>query len=52
MTEKHLTSDARRNLPRLIREAEQGKTVELTRCSKLAAILIGHGEYERLAVGR
>ena len=29
MTEKHSIADARRNLPRLIHEAEHGKTVEL-----------------------
>ena len=33
MTKKHSIAEARRNLPRLIREAEHGKTVELTRRS-------------------
>ncbi len=31
MDESHSIAEARRNLPRLIREAEDGKTVELTR---------------------
>ena len=52
MTEKHSIAEARRNLPRLIRDAEQGKTVELTRRGKLVAVLIGRGEFERLAAGR
>ena len=52
MTEKHSIADARRNLPRLVREAEQGKTVELTRRGKPVAILIGRGSFERLAAGR
>ena len=52
MTEKHSITDARRNLPRLIREAEQGKTLELTRRGKPVAVLIGRSEFERLATGR
>ena len=51
MTEKHSIADARRNLPRLIREAEHGKTVELTRRGKPVAV-IGCGAFERLAAGR
>ena len=42
MTEKHSIADARRNLPRLIREAENGKTVELTRRGEPVAVLVGH----------
>ena len=52
MTDKHSIADARRNLPGLIREAEQGKTVELTRRGKPVAVLIGRSEFERLAAGR
>ncbi len=52
MTEKRSIADARRNLPRLIREAEQGKTVELTRRGKPVAVLIGRSAFERLAAGR
>ena len=51
MTEEHSITDALRNLPRLVREAAQGKTVELTRRGKPAAILIGRGSFERLAAG-
>ena len=52
MTEKHSIADARRNLPKLIREAEHGKTVELTRRGKPVAVLIGRGAFDRLAAGR
>ena len=52
MTEKHSIADARRNLPKLIREAENGKTVELTRRGESVAVLIGHRLYERLAANR
>ena len=31
MTDKHSIAEARRNLPRLVREAERGMAVELTR---------------------
>lgn len=49
MTEKHSIADARRNLPRLIREAENGKTVELTRRGEPVAVLVGHRHFKRLA---
>ena len=52
MTDKHSIADARRNLPRLIREAEHGKTVELTRRGEPVAVLIGCRTFERLAAGR
>ena len=52
MTEKHSIAEARRNLPRLIREAEHGKTVELTRRGEAVAVLVGRRTFERLAVGR
>ena len=52
MTEKHSITEARRNLPRLIREAEYGKTVELTRRGETVAVLVGHRKFERLAAGR
>ena len=52
MTEKHSITEARRNLPRLIREAEHGKTVELTRRGETVAVLVGHRKFERLAAGR
>lgn len=49
MTEKHSIADARRNLPRLIREAENGKTVELTRRGEPVAVLVGHRQFKRLS---
>ena len=52
MTEKHSIADARRNLPRLIREAENGKTVELTRRGEPVAVLVGHRQFRRLSGNR
>ena len=52
MTEKYSIAEARSNLPRLIREAEQGKTVELTRRGKTVAVLLGQKKFERLSTGR
>ena len=52
MTEKHSITDARRNLPTLIRDAENGKTVELTRRGEPVVVLIGHRHFERLAANR
>ena len=51
MTDKHSIAEARTNLPRLVREAESGKAVELTRRGEAVAVLIGRRQYERL-VGR
>lgn len=51
MSDKHSIADARTNLPRLVREAESGKAVELTRRGELVAVLIGRHHYERL-IGR
>ena len=48
MTDKHSIAEARSNLPRLVREAEHGKTVELTRRGEPVAVLIGHRQFERL----
>lgn len=48
MTDRHSIAEARRNLPRLVREAERGKAVELTRRGEAVAVLIGHRQYERL----
>lgn len=51
MSDKHSIAEARRNLPRLVREAERGKAVELTRRGEPVAVLIGCRQFERL-VGR
>jgi len=52
MTERHSIAEARRNLPTLIRNAENGKAVELTRRGEPVAVLIGHRESARLTSGR
>ena len=52
MTKKYSITEARRNLPRLVREAEQGKTVQLTRRGEAVAVLVGHQKFEQLSAGR
>lgn len=52
MTERHSIAEARRNLPTLVRDAESGKAVELTRRGEPVAVLIGRREFERLTSGR
>ena len=52
MAERHSIADARRKLPSLIRDAENGKAVELTRRGELVAVLIGCREFERLSSRR
>jgi len=48
LSERYSIADARTNLPTLVREAEGGKAVELTRRGESVAVLIGRKEYERL----
>ncbi|HVS33057.1 MAG TPA: type II toxin-antitoxin system Phd/YefM family antitoxin [Thermoanaerobaculia bacterium] len=48
MARKHSISEARMKLPRLVRDAEEGKAVELTRRGEAVAVLVGRREYERL----
>lgn len=52
MPDRHSIAEARRNLPTLVREAESGKVVELTRRGEPVAVLIGCRQFRRLAVGR
>ena len=52
MIEKRLIAEARRNLSRLICEAERGKAFELTRRGDPVAVLVGHQAYKRLAACR
>jgi len=52
MNERHSIEEARRNLPRLIREAEHGKTVRLTRRGEPVAVLVGYRTFERIVTGR
>src|SRR5258708_36923611 len=46
--EQHSIAEARSNLPGLVRKAESGETVELTRRGVGVAVLIGLRQYERL----
>ena len=49
MTERYSIAEARRNLPRLVHEAERGKAVELTRRVESVAMLISRRRFEQLA---
>jgi prevent-host-death family protein len=48
VTKEHTIADARANLAELVREAESGRPVELTRRGKRVAVLVSTREYERL----
>lgn len=48
VTKQHTIADARANLAELVREAESGRPVELTRRGKRVAVLVSTREYERL----
>jgi prevent-host-death family protein len=48
MAQRNSIAEARSNLPNLIREAETGKIVELTRRGEPVAVLIGRKRYEQL----
>ena len=48
VAEQHSIATARSNLPQLVRRAESGKAVELTRRGEVVAVLIGRKQYERL----
>lgn len=52
MARQRSIAEARQSLPSLIRAAESGKTVELTRRGQPVAVLIGRREYERLTGSR
>jgi prevent-host-death family protein len=47
LTEQYSIAKARRHLTELIRKAESGKAVELTRRGKVVAVLLGRKQYER-----
>ena len=49
MTDRHSIVEARRNLPELIREAENGKEVELTRRGKPVAMLSSYRAFKHQA---
>ncbi|MGZ5432870.1 MAG: type II toxin-antitoxin system prevent-host-death family antitoxin [Thermoanaerobaculia bacterium] len=48
MDEQHSIAEARSRLPELVREAEAGKAVEITRRGEGVAVSIGREQYERL----
>jgi prevent-host-death family protein len=48
MAKQQSIAEARHNLPSLVREAESGRAVELTRRGEPVAVLIGRRQYERL----
>ena len=50
MAKQHSIAEARSNLPSLVRAAESGKAVELTRRGEPVAVLIGLRQYERLTL--
>jgi prevent-host-death family protein len=52
MPRKYSIADARKNLPGLVRQAENGRTVELSRRGVAVAVLIGQRHYERLILKR
>ena len=52
MGKRHSIAEARSSLPRLVREAESGKPVELTRRGEPVAVLVGRQHYMRLTSGR
>ena len=52
MDEQYSIAEARSNLSKLVREAEAGKTMELTRRGEGVAVLIGRKEYDRLVPRR
>jgi len=48
VSRRHSIAEARNNLPELVRQAEAGKAVELTRRGEPVAVLVGRREYDRL----
>ena len=51
MSRRYSIAQARDRLPRLVREAESGREVELTRRGKPVAVLMGRRSYEHLVSG-
>ena len=52
MSKKQSIADARKHLPQLVRDAEAGEPIELTRHGKRVAVIVSAGEYDRLASRR
>jgi len=51
MSEQHSIADASSQLEELVRKAEEGEEIELTREGEAVAVLIGRREHERLNGG-
>ena len=51
-THRHSVAEARRNLPALIRAAEDGRTIEISRRGVAVAVLVSSRRFEQLAAGR
>jgi len=51
MSKKYSIAEARNNLPKIVKEAEAGREVALTRRGKSVAVLVGRSDYERLVSG-
>ncbi len=51
MSKRVSIAEARDHLPALIRSAEHGELVELTRRGKMVAVLVSSRDYERLTTG-
>ena len=52
MAKRRSIAEARAHLPSLVREAESGEAVELTRRGEPVAVLIGSRQYRRLTSKR
>ena len=52
MTKKKSIAEARKNLPQLIRDAEAGEAIELTRHGEPVAMIIACDTYDRLTSRR
>ena len=51
-THRHSVAEARRNLPSLIRAAENGSTVEIRRRGVAVAVLVGKRRFDQFAAAR
>lgn len=51
MAKQRSIAEARKNLPQLIRDAQAGEPIELTRRGEGVAVLLGRQQYERLTAG-
>ena len=48
MSKRYSLSEARSNLPQLVREAERGVAIELTRRGQAVAVMVSLRDYERV----